>query len=211
MMAIVTKLEPMRLYARRVRVYLDGEAWRTLEKTSVRALDLSEGREADEERLQRACFEPECEAARERALRMLESKACTAAEIERDLRRREFLPGAVERTIERLAGVGLLDDAALALRQAEASSGRSSRRAVMQKLRGRGVSAEALQEAQDGLSDEAELQAARREVDKRLRGCTDPDREARGRIVQALARKGFSYDTAKRALADALSGMQDDG
>ncbi|HVP15329.1 MAG TPA: RecX family transcriptional regulator, partial [Terriglobales bacterium] len=96
------------------------------------------------------------EACREAALRLLERQRRTRSDLERRLREKGYEPGAVAAVLERLAGVGLVDDveyarAFLAGRRARRTSGR---RRVEQELRARGVSAEDIAIASARLDEE---------------------------------------------------------
>ena len=113
----------------------------------------------------------------------------------------------VEDLVRRYAAVGLLDDAAFA--RARVSSLRRqgrSRKAILAKLAARGLGPgeveEALAEADEG--GEAEFEAACRLARRKKIGPwrTSPlaDPKDRQKEMAALARAGFSYDIARRAL-----------
>jgi regulatory protein len=123
----------------------------------------------------------------------------------------------IEALLTRYQASGLLDDARFAgalaagLRRRGASS-----RAVVQKLRFRGVDTEIATQALKGLDAEAgvdaELQAARAFVRRRRIGPHRPEAERaqkRHKDLGALARAGFSMDVARRALGG--TGNEDDG
>lgn len=113
----------------------------------------------------------------------------------------------VDEIIERYQASGLIDDARYAESLARGLRGRgASRRGIQHKLRARGVSAEAIDAALAAAgrdSDDAELDAARAFVRRRRLGPhRPPDKRAERyqRDLAALARAGFSFDTARRAL-----------
>jgi len=116
-----------------------------------------------------------------------------AAELERHL----------EVLLERYQASGLLNDE----RFAENLSGRlkargGSRRAIVQKLRQRGITS-GVAEASVPRSPAAELEAARAFVRRRRLGPYRPEAERlenRRRDLAALARTGFDHETAVRAL-----------
>lgn len=130
--------------------------------------------------------------------------------------------GWIDDVIERCLSSGLLDDKKVAAGRASALRDRGmSKRMILQRLRLKGVdetvAADALavvdddasknahaangQEADDdgrSVARDAELIAARQYASRRRLHARDPQK-----ALAALARNGFSYDVAKRALAEA--------
>ena len=147
------------------------------------------------------------EAAREAALRLLERTRRTRSDLARRLREKGFVPEVTEQVLERLAGVGLVDDveygrAWLAERWGRRPAGW---RRLEQELRMRGVSAEDIARARSRLEEEQggadEVAAARKVVaqaERRYRSL-DP-RVRRQRLYALLARRGFDGDTIEQAL-----------
>ncbi len=113
----------------------------------------------------------------------------------------------VDELLERYQASGLIDDARYAESLARGLHARgTSRRGVRHKLRARGVSAEAIDAAIASTgrdSDDAELDAARAFVRRRRLGPHRPEHQRAERYqrdLAALARAGFSFDVARRAL-----------
>lgn len=109
----------------------------------------------------------------------------------------------VEVLLERYQASGLLNDERFAENLAERLKARGgSRRAIVQKLRQRGI-ASGVAEASAPKSPGAELEAARAFVRRRRLGPHRPEAERlenRRRDLAALARNGFDHETAIRAL-----------
>jgi regulatory protein len=127
-----------------------------------------------------------------------------AREREVDLERTKQL---IDELLERYQGSNLLNDERYARALATSLRARGkSRRAIVAKLRVRGVTAgvaDAAVSAGDAESADAELAAAVALVRKKRLGPHRPaeQREAeRRRDLSRLARAGFSFDVAKRAL-----------
>ena len=146
-------------------------------------------------------------ACREAALRLLERQRRTRTDLDRRLRDKGYAGATVGEALDRLAGVGLVDD----LEYARAfMAGRRARRAagarrIEQELRARGVSAEDIKAASARLDAEPggmdELAAACKviaQAERRSRGL-DP-RLRRQRLYALLARRGFDGDVIRRAL-----------
>lgn len=113
----------------------------------------------------------------------------------------------VEELVDRYQASGLIDDARYAESLARGLRARgASRQGIRHKLRARGVSAEAIDAALAAAgrdSDDAELDAARAFVRRRRLGPHRPEQQRAERYrrdLAALARAGFSFDVARRAL-----------
>jgi regulatory protein len=147
------------------------------------------------------------EACREAALRLLERQRRTRADLERRLRDKGYAGATAAEVLDRLAGVGLVDDieyarAFMAGRRARRSAGA---RRIEQELRARGVNAEDVAAASQRLDAEQgeldEVAGARRvitQAERRMRGL-EP-RVRRQRLYGLLARRGFDGDVIRRAL-----------
>ncbi len=158
-------------------------------------------------RLQEADRSIDVGACREAALRLLERQRRTRSDLERRLRDKGYAAATVGEVLDRLAGVGLVDDveyarAFTAGRRARRSAGA---RRIEQELRAQGVSAEDIETARLRLDAEQggmdEVAAARKVVaqaERRTRGL-EP-RLRRQRLYALLARRGFDGDVIRRAL-----------
>jgi len=147
----------------------------------------------------------------EAALRYLNRFDCSVQKLRTYLRglirRRggdaEVLSEHIESLLTRYQESGLLNDERFATRLGESMQSRGrSRRAVIAKLRGRGIGA-GIAEAAVPKSAENELEAAKELVRKRKLGpFRKPEERAekRQRDLGTLARAGFDHETAKRAL-----------
>ncbi len=149
---------------------------------------------------------------------------CTAAKLKRHLAERVRKQGGNENAeawiaelVERYLGSGVLNDVRFAKNLATqlTTRGKSSRM-ISQKLAMRGVSSEVAQELMaTRRQDEpnAELDAARAFARKRRLGShRDPEKRAENRQkdLASLARQGFSFDTAKKALEVETSDADDE-
>jgi regulatory protein len=105
------------------------------------------------------------------------------------------VPGEVATALlDRFEEVGLVDDGAFArtwVTQRQQGKG-LSRRVLAQELRRKGVDDEVAKEALDEIDPEAEADAARELVRRKLRGLRQVDKTtAARRLVGMLARKGY--------------------
>lgn len=138
---------------------------------------------------------------------MLDRSRRTRRELERKLADKGHAPEAVGEALDRLARVGVVDDLEYARAFARSKLARRgvALRVVRQELRRRGVSdadaALALEPLAGG--DRARAEQALAPLWRRHRGLDPPERKAR--CAQALARRGFEYDTVREVLEEAES------
>jgi regulatory protein len=145
--------------------------------------------------------------ARQICLRMLATAPRTRAQLAGALRRRGVPEDAAEAVLGRFAEVGLIDDAMFASAWVESRHhGRGlSGRALAAELRTRGVPADDIRAAVDGLDPEQEVATARGLVARRLAGTRgDPAPVRVRRLIGVLARKGYPPAFAYRLVREAL-------
>lgn len=152
------------------------------------------------------------------ALRYLDRFDCSVqklrSHLQQAIRKRggdqDALGRHVDALLERYQASGLLNDARFAENLAVRLKERGgSRRAIVQKLRQRGITS-GVADASVSRSPQAELEAAKAFVRRRRLGPHRPEAERqpnRQRDLAALARRGFDHETAIRALGH---GREDD-
>jgi regulatory protein len=191
-MRVVTALHPER--RERVRIDLDGEAWRTVPAAAVVAAGLRVGLSLDRERareLRRALLRAN---ALHVAGRALSHRDRTVSELDALLDRRGVLAGERAAAVGALQQLGFLDDARFARGRAEALAGRGyGDDAIAFDLEQRGVGHDAVSDAIAGLAPEAERA---REI--AARAGPSPS------LARKLLSKGFSADAVEAAVGAAL-------
>ena len=191
----------------RVNVYLDGRFAFGL--AAIEAARLRRGQTLSDDEIAALQNRDEAQKAHESALRYLDYRPRSVDEIRRHLKGKDVAPEVTDEVVERLTGVGLLDDRAFARYWLENRSDFSPRgeRALRLELRQKGVPgdiiAEVLSEGHD--EDEAAYRAAMAQA-RKVR-TTDPV-EFRRKMEARLARRGFSYDTAREAVTRAWRELQ---
>ncbi len=154
------------------------------------------------------------DAAKEAALQMLARGPRTEREIERRLRERGYHDDAVERAIERLRRVSLLDDRAFvrSFLRTELFKAPQGKRLLAVKLRRRGVPDALIRELDALLDEDPDLSGrslASEEGRAKLGFAQLRSRYARltpeayrRRMQQALARRGFQWETIRDLLGE---------
>ncbi|HXY65282.1 MAG TPA: recombination regulator RecX [Mycobacterium sp.] len=151
------------------------------------------------------------ELARALCLRLLTARACTRAELAGQLAKRGYTDDLSARVLDRLAEVGLVDDAGFAeqwvhSRRANAGKGK---RALAAELHTKGVDNDVITSVLGGMNPAAERGRAEQLVRARLRRENLGDDNAAARVSRRLAgmlaRRGFdqtmAYDVVSAELA----------
>lgn len=141
----------------------------------------------------------------EAALRFLEARPRSAAEVRRRLLLHGYRADLVEGSIERLTELGMIDDAAFARAWVESRDRARPRgeRALRQELRTKGIDREVIDETiaeRDAERPEADEEAGRRLLERHasaLARVPDP-RARRQRAYALLARNGFDPEVASQ-------------
>ena len=134
------------------------------------------------------------EFARRIALRLLDARSRSEAELRSRLASRGVPEDVSEELMERFREVGLLDDAAFAdaLTQTRVQVDRHGVTRIRAELRRRGVDEDVAAEALSRVGQEEQLEAARAFAQRRARTLAGLDsRVARRRLAGALGRRGF--------------------
>ena len=179
---------------------LDGQEGPTVD---VRTFDESAyrvGGTITEEQLAALLETSEYNRARDRALYLLGLRDYACKELTKKLLT-EARPEIAERVVERLTEVGLLDDERYAERLAQclSRSKQYPKRRVAQELQRRGVDRDTAQSAAEEIDCEDYKQALAL-IEKRYYNKMN-ERESRQKVMAALARRGFSYEAIRQAMA----------
>lgn len=189
----ITALVAQKRNRHRVNVFLDGRFAFGL--AAIEAARLHVGQTLSEEEIADLRKRDALETAHERALRFLSFRPRSASEVQRYLESKGVSAEHIQQVMERLARVGLVDDAAFARFWVE-NRGQfrpRSARALRYELRHKGLTPETIEAALAGHDDLAlALEVARSQV-RRLRGLSQLDFQRR--LGQFLARRGFDYET----------------
>lgn len=128
-------------------------------------------------------------------------------ELERTLISRELESGVIESELERLEGVGLIDDGALAETIVRTQHERKGlgRSALAAELRRRHIDQEYIDSALEQVDDDDETARAAELAERRARQLTSLDRAtAERRLTGYLMRKGYSSSVVRAAVDAAL-------
>lgn len=202
-MAIITGIETAR---GRVIVQLDGAVIARLPKQHFEKCPLHEGDEIDPERWLDQVAAVQFPDAYEAALTHLEYAARSAKELSAALKRKGYVAPAIDAVIEKLRESGLIDDARYAQRMAETQSVKPvGVYAFKRKLQAKGISEADAEAALKGFDDDQQRATCAAAAEKLWHKYAElPPREARAKLSQALARRGFGWD-AIEAVVDEIT------
>ncbi len=187
---------------RRRRLYLvrlsDGTE-QTVDRQTLDESPYRVGEEITEEQWESLLKLSQYNRARERALYLLGLRDYACREMEQKLHT-EATPEIAAQVVERLAEVGLLDDARYAARMARHLSEYKQypRRRIVQELCRRGVNSEVAEMAAEEI-DGTDFQQALALLEKKYYNKMNSPDERR-RVVAALARRGFPYSAIRQAM-----------
>ena len=200
MSGTITALVVQQRNTDRVNVYLDGKFAFGL--AAIEAIRLKRGQvlsDADIERLQAA---DDVEKAREKALRFLGNRPRSEWEVRQNLQKADYGATTIDRVLERLRGVALVDDAAFVRYWLDnrAQFKPKGAMALRQELRLKGVDREVIDAVlaeSKHTDDNAALRSALAQAD-RYRQL--PRAEFAQKLGAYLARRGFDYETVREAV-----------
>ncbi len=139
--------------------------------------------------------------AMDKAVALLSMRARTEKEIVDALRKNTYPEETIARVMQRLHEAGYINDAQFA---AQYSASRISRglgaRRIRMDLRMKGVDVQTIDQVVSQLDAEDILSSAIKAAKKAAHGKDFNDRADRQKILAALARRGYDYQTSKQAL-----------
>jgi regulatory protein len=193
----ITAMEPQARHPNRINLYVDHRF--ALGLADIIAARVHVGQTVGEADLAELARAEALETAHEAALRFLEPRPRSAAEVRQRLQKKGTDPELIEPVIVRLTEAGLLDDTAFAKYWVENREQFRPRagRALRFELKRKGLSNAAITDALASVDEDESAYRAGGERARRWR--TLEHREFRDKLGAFLVRRGFSYDTAKRA------------
>lgn len=138
----------------------------------------------------------------EKAAALLALRSRTKRELRDALRLSAYPEEAIERVLARMEEAGYLDDADFAGHWATSRStkGMGARR-IRMELHHKGVDRDTIEAALSSLDEQAQFDGALKAARKASNGKDPSNPRDRQKVIAALLRRGYDYDTARRALA----------
>lgn len=206
----VTAIKQQEKRKDRYSVFVDGKYAFSLSESALLDSKLASGRELTKDELRSFKQLSADDKLYNNALRYAAMRLRSEWELREYLRRKQAAPEAADKVMAKLARIGLVNDGAFA--RAWVDSRRalkpSSRRKLQQELKAKRIGDDLIREV---LSDgDNEEQIALRDMIARKRRQAKY-REDPEKLMQYLARQGFSYDDVKAAVGEASDESVADG
>jgi regulatory protein len=208
-MQTITLLERQKNNPERVNVYLDGEFAFGLNEMD--AVTLRKGQQLTESEIDELRQKDAVVKAVDYAANLLSYRPRSTKEIRERLLKHSFNDVVADAAIEKLLGLGYLDDRAFARFWIEDRNRFKplGRRALSFELRNKGIEQAIIQELLEEIVDEGggAYEAALKRV-RQMRGTTK--REFKQKIGAFLQRRGFGYEAVNGALTQLIQELADD-
>ena len=205
MAGTITALKVQKRNKNRVNVYLDERYSFSL--ADHLAVPLRRGQFLGDEEIARLKEEDEYHQVYKRAVRLIDHRPRSIAEVRRRMERQGIRPDLVEKAIGQLTAVGLLDDAEFArlwVENRETFRPRSHQM-LRYELRQKGLDEKTIAQALEQVDEE---QSAHRLALERGRRLSHLDWSAfRQKLTGYLARRGYPYDIIRRAVQEAWQSL----
>lgn len=186
----------------------------TLHAAVFRALPLQEGEQVDWTAYLKQAVKEQYTPALNAAYRLLAAKACSSGEIRQKLKRAACLPLTIDLVVLKLEKLGFINDERFAMDWAEsrARSAHVGSRRIADELRRKGIPEELIRQALEALPEEGQLDAAVA-LARSAFAHGKPGEDicvTRQKVLARLARRGYDWDTARRAVDMVLQGGSDE-
>jgi regulatory protein len=204
-MPTITAITPQRRKGR-FSLFIDGDFAVGVAEKVVSDLGLHVGKLVAGEELVRIVRAEETRRATESCLRLLEIRARSKKELETRLRQKGYEEQVIGEAIAALTRWGLIDDAQFATQWVESRSRAHPEgiRKLRTELFQKGIAKDQIEAAVGAISEGDELGLARQALARKLRPLPedkDARREEWRRLAGFLQRRGFNWETTKKALA----------
>lgn len=194
----VTSIVP--LDKRRSKVFLEEDFAFVLYKGELKRYHIEEGEELPEEVYREIMTLIICKRARERAVNILKSSDKTELELRRKLREGFYPEEAIDSAVRKLKDYHYVDDESYAERYVETQGSKKSRRQLSFDLERKGIDRETISRLleENPVDEETQIRAFLRRKHYEP-GQMEPKEVAR--LTAALGRKGFSFASIRKAMA----------
>lgn len=172
-------------------------------------------KEMDEKEFEDMLVENEKKLAKQKALKTLSMANKTKKELILKLKQSKFSTEAIDYAMTFVDRYDFIDEENIAktLVEGKYSKKRYSKRAMMSKLRQKGISSDVIGDSVKDIGDDEEFENAMYFAQKKLRTIRDDDKyKVRNKLMSALSYRGFSYDIIKRVSENILKdfGQEDE-
>lgn len=201
-MGKITAIEVQKRRGDRVSIFVDGEFAVGAHEEAIGALGLKVGQTFDTDRLAEVVRKETLRKARESALRLISYRDRTESEIRKRLVGNDFPEETVDEVVDQLLRVGLLDDGKFSRDwvKSRTISRPMGRTRLAWELRAKGVDQSEVEEALEGVDENAECEMALSLARKKAEKSDTGDPSFRDKTASFLRRRGFRWGAIAKAL-----------
>lgn len=187
----------------RFHVYVD-ETWAGIFLDEILATyQLKTDMEIDEQKFKEIKEENDEKVSFDMAISYLEKYSVSQRGIKDYLKKKGFDGKVIAKTLEKLKDYGFVDDEKFAKNYFDSLSASKGKRAIANKLREKGVSAEIIDNLLETVDEESEIEKAKALAEKFVRNRQN-DAKIRQKCLAHLLYKGYDYGVAQKATSDVL-------
>lgn len=198
----------------RVQIDMDGRFYMNLRASDFEKCPVEEGDALDEQEYEDRLSAVQYPEAYEAALTQLDFCQRSSGELRKKLSAKGFAAPAVNAVVERLIEIKLVDDNAYAKHIVESIAKKPvGVYAAKRKLRAKGFSADDADDALTRLDDDQQSEVAAKLAVKlapKYLAKAENTREAKAKLSQALARRGFGWEIVREAVDAAMDDAGDE-
>lgn len=208
---IITRIEPLPRRSDRLRLHFENGHTLDLARLVVEEAGLRPGTFLDDLKLARLRDSDAFQSTLDRALRFLETRPRSEREVRTRLAQKGTSPDLIDRVVERLRDLRLIDDAAFARFWIENRSRFSPRgaRALKAELRQKGLATEVVAEVEESVDESVGARDVALRYARRMAKLDRPT--FRQKLWAQLARRGFDFDVIGPAIDAAWQAVTGDG
>jgi regulatory protein len=201
----ITSLQPQIKDPERLNLFVDDQFFMGINALIALQMGLKVGQELTQQQVEQIRQEEALQQAVARALNYLSFRPRSREEVKRYLQRKETPPELIDRVLERLEQLELINDQAFTEFWIESRTGSNPKgaQAIKHELRQKGVASEVVDEmVNDEQDEERARQAARKKAQQLVRQPGMDLKTFRLRLGPFLQRRGFSYEIAARTVRE---------
>lgn len=201
-MGAITAIEIQSRRGDRRSIFVDGEFVVGAHEEVVAALNLRVGQTFDTDRLAELIGKETTRKARESALRLLSYRDRSESEIRKRLAGNDYPEDIVDEVVDQLSRMGFVDDEKFSRDwvKARTASKPMGRTRLAWELRAKGVGQPTVEQALEGLDEDAEYKLALSLAQTKAEKANTNDPSFRDKTASFLRRRGFGWDVIARAL-----------
>jgi regulatory protein len=199
----ITRIQAQRKNPRRRSIFIDGKFAFGVDEEVVSKLGLEKGEGLTERKINEILIRKNENEAKQVALRFLSFRRRTEKEVKDKLKKKDFDEKTIKSTIEKLKEFDLINDSEFATAWVKERLAHKPRgkKLLRQELWKKGIKKDIIDQVTEELCQDEDKSASELLDRIRKRYKSLEPKIARRRMLSLLLRRGFSYETAKNALA----------